>query len=108
MPVTNYKGEKSDIYKRPFTIVSYERSTMNEDIFYLTCLENLINYKGSNVGLERAREKEFANIMKDYEYTGYHIISRNAEGFMMTYIIYKVHFHKTEEDFDKWDTRYKN
>ena len=108
MPVTNYKGEKSDIHKRPFTIVSYERSAMNNDIFYLTCIVSYPNSTRTSHGKAMAMEKEFANIMKDYDYTYYQVVSINRAGFWVTYMIYKVHFHKTEEDFDKWNVRYKN
>ena len=101
--VTDYTGKELQITDSPFIIKSYERDVSNPDIFYLTCYGHLI----VSVELEQAFSREMSILMDKYEYIGYHVISYNtASGYRAW--LYKIHFHKTEEDFDKWDRRYKH
>ena len=101
--VTDYTGKELQITDSPFIIKSYERDVSNPDIFYLTCYGRTI----VSVELEQAFSREMSILMDKYEYIGYHVISYNtASGYRAW--LYKIHFHKTEEDFDKWDRRYKH
>jgi len=101
--VTDYTGKELQITDSPFIIKSYERDVSNPDIFYLTCYGHLI----VSVEFQQAFSREMSILMDKYEYIGYHVISYNtASGYRAW--LYKIHFHKTEEDFDKWDRRYKH
>ena len=103
--VTDYTGKELQITDSPFIIKSYERDVSNPDIFYLTCYGHLI----VSVELEQAFSREMSILMDKYEYIGYHVISYNTlPSLLYQEWLYKIHFHKTEEDFDKWDRRYKH
>ena len=104
--------------QRNIAIMEYERDVINNDVVYLTIY---INPRIGNpfdtrktVELKRERNKQFMKFMNKYNYKYFNIIdisdAGGTENMLLgtRYYLYSVHFHKTEEDFDKWDVRYKN
>ena len=123
--VTGGGNEEIDMFGDTFTkrnrniaIMEFERDVINNDVIYLTIY---INPRIGNpfdtrktVELKRERNKQFMKFMNKYNYKYFNIIDISGAGgtenmlLGTRYYLYSVHFHKTEEDFDKWDVRYKN
>ena len=101
---TDYKGVRESVHKRPFTIKKIERDPTSPDIFYLECQYNTRN----RARFRAEQRKQLLGLAAEYGYMGYHIISHYQDPFALfnTWTL-EIHFHKTEEDFDKWDKRYK-
>ena len=117
-PEIDMFGDTFTKRNRNIAIMEFERDVINNDVIYLTIY---VNPKIGNpfdtrktVELKREQNKQFMKFMNKYNYKYFNIIDKSdaggAENMLLgtRYYLYSVHFHKTEEDFDKWDVRYKN
>ena len=117
-PEIDMFGDTFTKKNRNIAIMEFERDVINNDVIYLTIY---VNPRIGNpfdtrktVELKRERNKQFMKFMNKYNYKYFNIIDISGAGgtenmlLGTRYYLYSVHFHKTEEDFDKWDVRYKN
>ena len=101
--MTDYNG-KSMSSLDPFVLQQVQRDPTDEDIFYLKCFIRPVTRKNRKIEMR----KQLTAVGIEYGYLGYHIRSRYQSPFALLNIwTYEVHFHKNEQDFDKWDKRYK-
>ena len=102
--MTDYNGISMSTAKRPFVVQQVERDPTNEDIFYLKCFIRPVSPMNPKIEMR----KQLATVGKEYGYWGYHIISSYQSPLaLLNTWTFEVHFHKNEQDFDKWDRRYK-
>ena len=117
-PEIDMFGDTFTKRNRNIAIMEFERDVINNDVIYLTIY---VNPKIGNpfdtrktVELKRERNKQFMKFMNKYNYKYFNIIDKSdaggAENMLLgtRYYLYSVHFHKTEEEFDKWGIRYKD
>ena len=103
---------------RNIAIMEFERDVINTNVVYMTVY---VNPRIGNpfdtrktVELKQEQNKQFKRFMNKYNYKYFNIIDISDAGGMENMLLgtrhylYSVHFHKTEEEFDKWGTRYKD
>ena len=117
----NYHGEPYGGGEAIY-IYNYEQDVMSPDKYYIYMYESLSimqNYDDSGHGGEmtvkgkQLFKKQLYGLMQELGYVGFHIRNKQLAGahhahYANVQFVYEIHFHKTEEDFDKWDVRYKD
>ena len=115
--LTDYDGVEYNERDTKYLIQQYDRDVLNPNIIYLTIF---VNSKNKNVfdnrktvEFKQAESRLLKKFMKDFDYKFYHLQGIDNVGgvidnlFGSEQTLLTVHFHKTEEEFDKWNTRYK-
>ena len=115
---TDMFGDTFNTHNTDIAIMDYERDVINSDIVYLTLY---INPRIGNpfdtrktVALKQERNKQFKRFMDKYNYKYFNVTDFSDAGGAANkllgkrYYLYTVHFHKSEEEFDKWTKRYQN
>ena len=116
--LTDYAGVEYNERNTKYLIQQYNRDVLNPNIIYLTIFVNSRNKNvfdnRKTVEFRQAESRLLKNFMKDFDYKFYHIQDIEKVGGVMDNLfgseqaLLTVHFHKTEEEFDKWDRRYKD
>ncbi len=106
----DYFGNQINLHQTPISLKSIDRDEIDEDIFYLTFIENNASGYGK---LAVQKKKAFASymniIMDQYDYVGYIVVDIIPDNlFLENRYIYEVRYTKSEAEFDKWNQRYKN
>ena len=85
---------------------SYERDITNPDIFYL---KFMVSPQNKPVKKRKQFRYYFNRLMVDNNYVAYNVLEQyDKPEAVFRWTIVEVRFSKTEEDFDKWNQRYKN
>ena len=110
--VTNYKGKEINVEEKGFVIIEVENSEVENNVFHITAYKPLRfpNYMNEDL-IFRGFKRAIYSLMDEYGYSGYHVIRESTDKIYSLNVrpkyFYEIRFHKTEEDFDKWDERYR-
>ena len=103
----DYYGKSVNLGKEGVALKEIERDLDDPDIFWIKMLES--DSPVTNVMKRRKNIKRYlSKIMDEYGYSGYQVVHRAQTGLALNYYTREVRFFKTEEEFDKWNRRYKD
>ena len=109
--IIDYRGNELDLNDEHFIIMDMQRDPINNDVFHITGRFSNESYRNHHLGTIGFK-KRMGEIANEYNYWGYHTISSSNNYTtsleLWTKYFYEIRFHKTEEDFDKWNVRLKD